>query len=140
YDGFATSANLLFEFTGKMDPTTVNPTNVNFYRLGDGVAPVKLEANVTLMPDLVHVIVTPKALPLPEGTQYAVVVRKGVRDADGNAIVPMPAAFLLTEKSIVYKDGKSLVGALPAEDAVRVEAARAQLAPVLDQMGREDIV
>jgi dienelactone hydrolase len=140
YDGFATSANLLFEFTGKMDPATVNATNVNFYRLADGAAPVKLEAAVTLMPDLVHVIVTPKVLPLPEGTPYAVVVRKGVRDADGNAIVPMPAAFLMTEKSTVFADGKSLVGAVPDEDAVRVESARTKLAPVLEALGRDDIV
>ncbi len=139
YDGFATSANLLFEFTGKMDAATVNPNTVHFYRLDAG-APVKLDADVKLMPDLIHVILTPKQLPLPEATAYAVVVTRGVRDADGNQIVPMPAAFLLTEKSTVYQDGKSMVGALPVEDAVRVEAARTQLAPALDKIGRDDVV
>jgi dienelactone hydrolase len=138
YDGFATSANLLFEFTGPMDKATINSTNVKLYRFGGG-APQPVLADVTLMDDLVHVVVTPKALPLPEGTTYALVVTGGVRDADGNAVVAMPAGHFLKAHSVVF-DGKSRVPAVADDDAHRIEDARVELAPLLDVIGRDDVI
>ncbi len=139
YDGFSTSANLLFEFTGAMDPATINGQTVRMYRLG-GAQPVLVPADAKLMDDKIHVVVTPKQLPLPEATSFAVVVTRGVRDAAGDEVIPMPAGFLLKARSTVYLDGVSQVAAVEAEDAVRVEAARAQLAPALDMLGRDDVV
>jgi dienelactone hydrolase len=139
YDGFAVSANLLFEFTGPVDAATITPQNVKLYRMGMG-EPVLVPADVTLMDDLTHVIVTPKSLPLPEGTTFAVVVTRGVRDADGQEIVRMPAGHFLMATSTVFENGASRVKAVDDVDAVRLEGARAELAPLLETIGRDDVV
>jgi dienelactone hydrolase len=139
YDGFATSANLLFEFTGPMDEASVNASQVRLYQLG-GAKPVQVPADVKLMADLTHVVVTPRTLPLPEATSFALVVSKGVRDADGNPVVPMPAGYLLRARAPVFAADHSTVKAVDADDARRIEAVRAPLAPVLDQLGRDDLL
>lgn len=138
YDGFATSSNLLFEFTAPMDAATLTPQSVKLYELGE--PPLQLDADVELMADLVHVVVKPKDLPLKPATTYAVVVDRSVRDATGGEVAPMPLGHLLKARSPVFADGASQIDAVADDDARRVETTRAQLASLLDRIGRDNVL
>ena len=111
YDGFATSANLLFELTAPVEAQTANATTVELWRT-DG-PPTRVPAAARVMADGVHVIVTPDVLPLPERAAYAVVVTDGVLDRAGQPIVAMPAGVLLKAQAPVVAAGASTVGAVP---------------------------
>lgn len=138
YDGFSTTAKMMFEFTAPMDPNSVDEATVQLYKLTD--PPQVLEADVVLMDDRIHVLVAPKQVPLDEASDYAVIVRSTVRDALGQAVVAMPVGHFLKARSPLLVDGVSQVGAVGAEDAARVEAARGKLAGLLDDLGREEIL
>ncbi len=139
YRGFGLSADLLFELTAPADPATVTAQTVRLYRLGAS-APELVPADVTVMADRMHVAIAPRAGRLAEATSYAVVVGDGVRDADGAPIAVMPAGHFLTARTAVWGGGASLVPAVPAEDAEKLERARAQLAAALDRLGRDRIL
>ncbi len=137
YDGFATSANLLFELTAPVDPATVSASNVELWQLTEPPTRVAITARVL---DEKYVAITPTALPLPERTPFAVVVTEGVRDRDGAPIIAMPAGALLLADAAIVDGGRSTVGAVPLVDAVRLEDARTRLAGLLAARGRERIV
>lgn len=138
YDGFATSANLLFGFTGPVDAATVTPATVQLWRLG--APPVREPAAVRLMGDGLHVVVTPERQPLATGTGYAVVVTEGVLDRDGRPVVAMPVGALLKARAAVAAAGASQVGVVADADALRLEDARGRVGPLLDQLGRDGVV
>jgi pimeloyl-ACP methyl ester carboxylesterase len=138
YDGFATSANLLFELTGRVKPATVTGESVQLWRLGS--PPVREPAAARLMDDGVHVVIMPNTQPLATGTGYAVVVTDDVEDLDGHAIISMPAGALLKARAPVAEGGLSKVGVVADEDALRLEDARGRLGTLLDQVGRDHVV
>jgi len=102
--------------------------------------PVLVPADVALFDDGLHVRVTPRRQPLAERTRYTVAVSRGVRDASGAAVVPMPAAFLLTARSALFQNGKSTLASVSDADAARLEKVRAEVAPTLDALGRETLI
>lgn len=128
----------MFEFTGPMDPNTVDGSSVELWRLGD--APRRIEADVVLMEDRMHALVTAKTLPLDEGADYAVVVRRAVRDALGGEAVAMPVGHFLKATAPVFRDGASQVGAVASDDAERLERTRLRVAGLLDAIGRHDVL
>jgi dienelactone hydrolase len=138
YDGFGTSAELLFELTAPMDAATITPESVKLYELG--TPPLEIAADVVLMDDLQHVRVIPHQLPLAEKTSYAVVVDRSVRDAQGGEVLPMPVGHFLKARTPVFANGASEVGAVADEDAERVENVRLELVSLLDRIGRDDVV
>ncbi len=138
-DGFGLSASPLFEFTAPMTKITVSASTVKLFRLAGG-APVPVPADVTLMDDLMHVIVSPKDQRFAEKTSYIVVVDAGVRDAKGKPVMTMPAGHFLKAHSPVYVDGTSQVKAVDAEDAEKLELARAQIGAAIDQIGRDRVL
>jgi hypothetical protein len=138
-DGFALSGSLLFEFSGAMDPASLTPDTVRLYQ-STSAGPMLVPADVALFDDGLHVRVTPRRQPLAERTTFAVAVSRGVRDAKGAAVVPMPAAFLLTARSPLFEGGKSTLGSVTDGDAARLEKVRAELAPILDALGRETLI
>jgi hypothetical protein len=135
FQGFGLSSDLLFELTAEVDPATVDSTTVRLYRT-DGAEPVLIAADVTLMPDRMHVLVTPRER-LAEGTAYVVVVDKRVRDAEGREVVTMPAGHFLQARQMVFDGTASLVGGVDAHDAHKLENARTQLASSLEAIGRD---
>ena len=139
FTGFGLSSDLLYEFTAPVDPSTVNATTVRMFRLG-GTEPVQVPANVTLMPDRLHVIVTPGEQRLAEGTSYLVVVDGDLRDAEGRTVNPMPAGHFLKGRAPVFDGEASLVSGVDRDDAHKLENARAQIVSVLDQVGRDRIL
>ncbi len=136
--GFGLSSDLLFEFTGPVDSTTVTPSSIRLFKLG-GAAPVQVPAEVTLMPDHLHVIVRPTEQRLAEATSYLVVADSGIRDVEGRPIMAMPAGHFLKAKAPVFDGVASQVAGVDAADAEKIEMSRAQIAGVLDQVqgGRE---
>ncbi len=143
FTGFGLSSDLLFELTGPVDSTTVTTTTVRLYQLGarlGGAAPVQVPATVTLMPDHLHVLVAPRDQRLAEATSYMVVVDNGVRDVQGKPIMAMPAGHFLKAKAPVFDGAVSLVAGIDHADAEKLEGSRAQLAGVLDGVGRDRIL
>jgi dienelactone hydrolase len=139
YDGFATSANLLFELTGPVDPATVTAETVELWHLTD--PPRQIDAAVELMADEIHVKITPAQLPLAEAARYAVVATDGVRAVDGTPIVAMPAGVLIGAVSRITDDaGASTVGVVADEDAARLEATRTLLKPIWMRRDRAGLV
>lgn len=124
--GFGTSANLMFQFTGPVDPATISPATVEVWQVagGTGALPRQLAAGIELLADQESVEVTPVAQPLDEGARFAVVVRQGVKAKDGTDIMLMPMGILLQIDDAIEVAGKSQVGAVPDDDARRLEKVR----------------
>lgn len=138
YDGFTTSANLLFELTAPVDPATVSAATIELWRL-DGT-PARVAAAARVMADGVHVVVTPEVAPLPERAAFALVATDGIHDRDGRPVIAMPAGVLLAAKAPVVEAGASTVGAVPLVDAVRLEDGRGRLAALWAARGRDHVV
>ncbi|MFP2910585.1 hypothetical protein ACLESD_37210 [Pyxidicoccus sp. 3LFB2] len=84
-------------------------------------------------------------VPLDEGTQYGVVMLRGMKDIKGRTVAPTAAQALLRSASpLVDANGKSQVAAVPDILAARLEPARLGMKPLydaLDQLGikRKDV-
>jgi pimeloyl-ACP methyl ester carboxylesterase len=139
YDGFGTSARLLFGFTAPIDPETVNAETVTLYRVSGG-AVEKLDATVTVLEDATNVEVEPLVTPLEEGALYAVAVGGDVRDAGGGSITRMPVGHLLMAREPVADGERSEIGSIDDADAVRLERVRAALSPALERIGRDPLL
>jgi hypothetical protein len=137
--GFALSSELMFELTAPVDATTISANTVRLYQLGAG-APVLVPADVTLLADHMGITVIPKAGRLAEQTTYLVVADSALRDTRGDPVVAMPAGHFLTAHAPVFDGAASLVAGVDAIDAVRLEAARSQIAGALDALGRDRIL
>jgi hypothetical protein len=138
FTGFGLSSAPLLEFTAPMTRATVTASTIKLFELGD--TPKQIEAEIELMPDLMHVIVKPKQQRFAESTSYMVVVDDGVRDAAGKKVVTMPAGHFLKAKTQVIVDGVSQVKAVEAEDAEKLERARTQIAAAIDMVGRDRVL
>ncbi len=139
-DGFGTTTGQLFEFSAPVDPKTVTPGTVQLYKVAKGNT-TAIPATVTLAADRVRVEVTPKTMPLDTETTYAVVLRPGIRDAAGKPVMPMLTGLLLGVKApLVDVKGKSQLSSVEDEDAARLDPVRASLAPLLDTLGRKNVL
>jgi dienelactone hydrolase len=136
YDGFGTSMNLQFELTGAVDASTVNPQSVKLWKV-DGAE--RIAADVQMIDDR-HVVIIPTEPPLDEQTRYAVTVSTAVRDAGGDPVIPMPVGAFMKGLSPILVDGLSQIGAVDEVDAAKVENARGRLAPLLDGLGRDEVL
>ena len=141
FDGFATSANLLFQLTGPVDPATVTGDLIELWRLGSG-APARVPVEVALLADHAAIEVTPLEAPLGEAATYAIAVREGLVAADGTGPVAlMPAGHLiLADGPVAGADGASLVGPVADEDAIKIERVRGTTGELLSRRGRGDLL
>ncbi len=138
YDGFGTSQNTMFGFTGPIDVATITEDTVQLYEVSG--QPRLVPSELQVLDDLTHVIVRPKDGPLAERTRYAIIVRQGVRDAEGNAIALMPVGHFLQARSPLYRDGESQVGVIDAADARKVDLVRRDVGAVLGDLGATDVL
>ncbi|MCE9576453.1 MAG: alpha/beta hydrolase [Deltaproteobacteria bacterium] len=134
--GFGTSANLMFQFTGPVDPATITPATIEVWQVagGTGTLPRKLEAGIELLGDQESVEVTPAAQPLDEGARFAIVVRQGVKAKDGTDVILMPMGILLQIGESIEVGGKSQVGPVPDDDARRLEKVRPDVVAALSAL------
>ncbi len=154
-DGFGVSANLFFELTQAVDPTSVDG-NVHVFELSER-ATRELPARFRVMgddgeppcvmtrptpSDCRHVVVEidDSELPLRPRTQYVVVVDEGIRAADGGAVHPMPLGHFLRMRNAVAEGDRSLLSSLSDALAVRVESSRSRITEFLEGYGRARIV
>ncbi len=138
YDGFGTSANLLFGFTAPIDVDTINSDSVQLYEVTD--PPRLIPTTTKVLDDLKHVEIQLTSGPLAQTSDYAVVVRDSVRDAAGQPIALMPVGHFLKSRSAVFVDGKSQVDAVEDEDAEKVDGVREQVTDFLDTLDTTDNV
>lgn len=153
-DGFGVSANLLFELTEAVDPSSV-PGNVHVFQLA-AAGTRELPATVRVMGDdgeaacrasptpgdCVHLVieVAENELPLPGATTHVIVVDRGLRGARGGDVQPMPIGWLMTSEHPLEEDGRSTIGSLTDELAHRLEVSRAEVAGFLDGYGRDGVI
>jgi hypothetical protein len=143
FDGFATSAKLLFQLTGPVDPATVTEDLVELWRLpGAGAAPEPVPVSIELLADHSAIEVTPEAAPLAEATGHAIAVKPGLMAADGTGPVAlMPAGHLmLADGPVADGDGASLVDPVADQDAIRLERVRAATGDFLARRGRAELL
>lgn len=138
YDGFGTSANLLFGFTAPIDADTINSDSVQLYRIAD--PPILVPTTAKVLEDQIHVEIELTDGPLDEQAEYAVVVRNSVRDAEGQPIALMPVGHFLKSRSPLFVDGHSQVDAVPDEDAEKVEGVRLQVGDFLNVLDADDVL
>lgn len=152
-DGFGVSANLLFELTEAVDPTSL-PGRVHVFELGDAIRDLPIttrvmgesgEAACAVRPtpiDCVHVVIeiADGELPLSGTTTYAVVVDRGVRGASGDDVEAMPIGFFMRSEHPIAIDGVTQVGSLTDALAQRLEATRIEIDALLDGYGRDNVL
>jgi hypothetical protein len=138
-DGFSLSGSQLFEFTAPLNPGSIDETSVRLYQIGT-VAPTLVPATVELLADRTHLVVTPTSGRLAEQTRYALVVDNTVQDLGGQTPAIMPVGHFLRSQTPVLVGAESQIRAIDAIDAAKVENARLELAPVLDALGRDNVL
>ncbi len=138
-DGASLSGSQLFELTAPANPGSITEATVRLYEVTP-VQPKLVPATVELLADKVHLVVTPKSGRLTERTTYVLVVDKAVQDLTGKTPALMPMGHLLRSQTPILVDGVSQIRAVDAHDALKLETARQQLAPVLDALGRDRIL
>lgn len=137
YDGWGLSSGLMFETTAPVGAVT--DKDVELYEQTN--PPARIDVTLKVHSDGKHIEVTPKALPLKEGTRYGLVVRDSFVDAKGRPVIPMTIGqFMRTQAPIATADSKSTIGGVADEDAARVEWTRQRVSTLLDQVGRAHAV
>lgn len=136
-DGFGPTMTPQFEFTAAVDPVTVTADSVQLWRIGS--PPEAIAGTPVLSDDGRRVTFTAERPLLPE-TRYVLAVRDSLRDAEGNAIAPMSPGHLMKAKNPLLVDGVSTIGAVPLDEAERLEPARSSQSAFLDAIGRGDLL
>jgi len=132
FDGFGLNSNLLFDTTDAVVP---EGADIALYAIDQ--TPVEYDLEVRVMEDD-HLVLEPSTLPLEPGRTYAVVVR-ALDDVEGSAVVPMPLGMLVMADAPVVVDGVAQLD-MELEDARKIELARSELDPLLDSIGRDDVI
>lgn len=131
-DGFALSADLLFEISGPIDPTTLDDRAVRVFQV-DAAANTALEVPVTLASKYgdTGVTITLGEKPLAPAAEHLVVVADSLKDARGRSVEAMLPGVLAMLETPVYEDGASTIGSVDGESAARVEFVRKNTAGAL---------
>ena len=120
--------------------------NVHLFRIAEtGLVPVESAASVAAedpeAPQARSTVLVTPAEPLEPGARYAVVVTKGVEDADGEPIAePSPIFFAKSTEPLVDEDGVVQLSVLEDDlaTAKRLEALRKGLRPLFDLLENRD--
>ncbi|HYG67761.1 MAG TPA: hypothetical protein VD838_08885, partial [Anaeromyxobacteraceae bacterium] len=170
-DGFSTTATILAQTTGVIDADTVTGETVKLFKLdGEGGATLVPTVSATepspryvTQPPVLNqacpvgscstVIGLQPAVPVPvgagvlalppleEGTDYAVVITKGVLDVAQKPLVKSTfAKILLDVQAPVVVDGKSTLSGVADDTAKQIAMIKAKLAPALEQVTAADVV
>ncbi|MEN0067416.1 MAG: hypothetical protein AAGA48_35120 [Myxococcota bacterium] len=147
--GFSITGRLLFDVRADLDPAQITPSAVQLWELSNPPTPVPVTVSAwredgpcsPLQVGCRHVVIDPGPQPLRSGSTYGVVVRRGITTRDGQPLAPMPTGMLLTNPyPLVDEAGRSQVASVADADAQRLEPTRRALAPLVEHIGRDDIV
>lgn len=138
HDGFGTSANMMFGFTGPIDPDTVDSSTVQLYEATD--PPELVPTDVRVLDDMMHVEVVLQGAPLAEQQRYAIVLRSGIRDAEGKEIALMPVGHFARAKAPIFENGESQADVVPDDDALKLENLRRDVVDFLEDLDSRDVL
>ena len=153
-DGFAVSANLMFELTQPVDgPSTEG--RIHLFEVTD-TSTRELPTTTRVMGehgeqpcrsspvplDCVHLVVqvADEELPLRGASTYVIVVDEGLRAANGMEVAPMPIGHFMRTPYPIEVDGHTQVSSLTDELAQRLEWTRRRVSRFLDGYGRDRII
>ncbi|WP_163991714.1 hypothetical protein [Pyxidicoccus caerfyrddinensis] len=98
---------------------------------------LKLDGSAQTTPQQLQII---PEVPLDEGTQYAVVMLRGMKDIKGRAVAPTaPQVLLRSKAALIDANGKSQLAAVPDFLAAQLEPARLALKPLYDGLEAQGI-
>ncbi|MEO0601040.1 MAG: hypothetical protein AAF211_06365 [Myxococcota bacterium] len=149
FGGFSITGRQLFEVTAELDPRTATSSSVQLWVLTDPPTPVPVwvEAWREDGPcdpddrDCTKVVVDPGPLPLQPATTYGLVVLRGLHTRDGASLAPTPTGvFVMGAAPLVDPRGQSALSSVDDVDARRLERTRQDLLPLLEHLGRDEVV
>ena len=150
--GFGLSSDPFFETTRGLDPSTANTDTIQLWDVT--ASPERVGVRVKVMSDTGvegclappyardcnHVFLSFEKIPLDPQHVYAIVVKDGLKDRDGNPVAPMAIGQFMKTNAPLAADGKSNLGSVPDADASRLEGVRAKIDALLDGIGRDGVV
>jgi hypothetical protein len=154
-DGFGVSANLMFELTHAVDPSTATNQNLKLYKVAEPPVELPLEKVFVMSADgeapchqtpvdpgctQIMLRLPDAELPLDGRATYAVVVHDGLRDLAGKPILPMLIGHFMKSDQPLAIDGATQLESVDDTDAARLEGVRAKIAQFLTHLGRTDVV
>lgn len=144
--GWLPSTSIEIPFSGALNEETLTEENIRFYRFEGDLEPLEIASIEALDSDgegPVFVRVTP-AEPVVRGEQYAVVVTRDVKGANGEAVSEPPAIFFAaSEEPLVDENGEPALDVLNDPEnpgqAAQLEGLRQLLAPLFEAAEGEGI-
>lgn len=133
-DGFALSADLLFDLSGPIDAATL-PGAVRVFAVPEEGSPEEIAVTAEPRRADTAVLVKLPERPLLPATEHVVVVTKALRDARDQPVEAMLPGMLAMLDAPVYDGTAPTLGTLDGESAARVEPVRAA-----NQRGLERLV
>ncbi|MCY1018877.1 hypothetical protein [Pyxidicoccus sp. MSG2] len=98
---------------------------------------LKVDGSAQTTPQQLQIV---PEVPLDEGTQYAVVMLRGMKDIKGRAVAPTaPQVLLRSKAALVDSAGNSQLAAVPSFLAAQLEPARLALKPLYDALEAQGI-
>ncbi len=138
-DGFALSADLLFDLSGPFDPATL-PGAVHLFALPEDGPPVEIPISAESRRADTAVVAKLPEHPLAPATDHLVIVTRELRDGRGRSVAPMLPGMLALLDAPLYDGTRSLVASVDDESAARVEPVRAAATRGLAAVERAGLV
>lgn len=138
-DGFALSADLLFDLSGPFDPATLEGA-VRVYAVPEDDAPVEIEVTAESRRADTAVVVKLPERALSPATDHVVVVTKDLRDTRDQPVAPMLPGMLAMLDAPLYDGTAPTLGTLDGESAARVEPVRAANRHALERLAEADLL
>lgn len=134
-DGFALSADLTFELSTPIDPSTLQDGAIRLFALHpDRGGPARVEEVPTRLRSLRGdraITVTLADRPLEPATAHVLVLTSSLTDTRGRVVRPMMPGILAMLEAPIFEGGASRIGTVDAESAARVEPVRQALTAAL---------
>lgn len=149
--GWSPATPISFPFSGRLDPESLTAETFKLFRREADGSFAELEAtavylenaalespvcNPTVCASVVQLL---PAQPLEASAQYAAVMTKGVRGADGESVSASTAMFFAASPEPLTVGGKSVVSSLDDPTARQLDGLRMMLAPLLASLEAEGL-
>lgn len=128
--GWPPTTPVTLPVTAEINSETLNQSTVQMWRLGETLE--RVEATPVFNPET-RQIVLQLAQPMDLNTRYVAFATQGVEATNGLPLLPPPAVAMSVQPyPVVDGEGNSLVAEIPQMDALRIEAVRALIRPLVE--------
>jgi pimeloyl-ACP methyl ester carboxylesterase len=140
YDGFSTSAAIVFEATQAVESETLTSAeNLRLFRLETGgTVREVIDVDRGVLGDGRGFFIRPR-VPMEPKSHYVAVATRGIRAASGMALEAQPLSALLSSPTPLLIDGTAQVSILTVDEATRLEPWRELARPVVEFLSMESI-